>query len=296
MVHYNKVWLIRNPVAGWNSNRAVDEMLKHLNENGISPIIKNTNHAGHAEQLAKEACQENVDLLIVAGGDGTVNEAVNGLAAVKQENCLIPCLAIFPSGTVNLVAKELDIPSDPKSYAELILKAHQKAIWPASINERFFIATVGVGFDAYIVGKINLAAKKLFSKLAYMFQTFHLLTTKWTKLYQIRIDGTWYSAASVIVTNSYYYANHYSITPIARLTEPQFYVCLFERSSNWDIFTYLVSLVLNRLHRHKHVKIIPGTEVHIKSIQQEVQIDGDISSLSGLTIKAGNVPINVLCN
>ncbi|MCE5284326.1 MAG: diacylglycerol kinase family lipid kinase [Pelosinus sp.] len=296
MIKTNNVWLIRNPVAGWNSNRLVDEMLKLLNEKGLNPVIQNTNAAGHAEELAAEACREKVDLLIVAGGDGTLNEVVNGLATCQKEGCPLPLLAIFPSGTVNLVAKELDIPSNPENYVDLLFKGNIKTIWPASINERYFIATVGIGFDAYIVGKINLEAKKIFSKLAYMFQTFHLLTTKWTQRYQVQIDGDPHSAVSVIVTNSYYYANHYSITPIARLTEPLFYVCLFEKSSNWDIFTYLISLVLGQLHRHKHVKIIPGKEVRIKAVQQQVQIDGDISALSCLTIKAGDVPIEVISN
>lgn len=296
MIKTNKIWLIRNPIAGWNSNRLVDEMLKLLTEKGITPFIQNTNAAGHAEELALKACLEQVDLLIVAGGDGTVNEVVNGLAAYQKKASPLPTLAIFPSGTVNLVAKELDIASNPASFVELLLKGNTKTIWPASINDRYFIATVGIGFDAYIVGKINLEAKKTFSKLAYMFQTFHLLTTKWTQRYQVRIDGIHHLAVSVIVTNSYYYANHYSISPIARLTEPQFYVCLFERSSNWDIFTYLISLVLGQLHRHKHVKIIPGKEVHIKSVQQQVQIDGDISAFSCLTIKAGDIPIEVISN
>jgi YegS/Rv2252/BmrU family lipid kinase len=294
LIKTNKIWLIRNPVAGWNSNRLVDEMLKLLNQKGVYPVIQNTNAAGHAEELAQEACRQQVDLLIVAGGDGTLNEVVNGLAVCQKENCRLPLLAIFPSGTVNLVAKELDIPSNPENYVDLLLKGSTKTIWPASINDRYFIATVGIGFDAYIVGKINLEAKKIFSKLAYMFQTFHLLTTKWTQRYQVQIDGTQQSAVSVIVTNSYYYANHYSITPIARLTEPLFYVCLFERSSNWDIFTYLILLVLGQLHRHKHVKIIPGKEVRIKAVQQQVQIDGDVSAFSCLTIKAGDIPIEVI--
>lgn len=296
MIKTDKVWLIRNPVAGWNSNRLVEEMLKLLNEKGIQPIIQNTKAAGHAEELAKEACRENVDILIVAGGDGTLNETVNGLAICQKENCRLPLLAIFPSGTVNLVAKELDISSSAENYVEMLLKGHTKTIWPASINDRYFIATVGIGFDAYIVGKINLEAKKVFSKLAYMFQTFHLLTTKWTQRYQVQIDGQDHSAVSVIVTNSYYYANHYSITPIARLTEPLFYVCLFEKSTNWDIFTYLISLVLGQLHRHKHVKIIPGKEVRIKAVQQQIQIDGDVSVSSCLTIKAGDIPIEVISN
>lgn len=288
-----KTWVIRNPVAGKNSRQRVEKMLDILTKK-IQPVIRDTCYSGHAKQLALEACEANVDLLIVAGGDGTINEIINSLITYKQEYQSCPVLAIFPSGTVNLVANELQISRDPAVFVDIILANKQQDIWPAKINAHYFIANIGVGFDGYIVSKVTQHFKKKFSKLAYVYQSLMLISKNWRQYYEVNVDGTAYNACAAIVVNSRYYAGPYSITPLVRLTKPQLYICLFESGIRWDIFSYFWWLVKGDLHRHPHVKILSGNEIYITGTAQYIQIDGDTAGSLPLRICPGDTPLKVL--
>lgn len=288
-----KIWVIRNPVAGKNSRRLVAKMLDMLTKK-VQLIIRDTCYAGHAQQLTSEACREGADLLIAAGGDGTINEIVNSLILYKQEHHTCPVLAIFPSGTVNLVANELEISRNPQTFVDLILANKRCDIWPAKVNDQYFIANVGVGFDGYIVSKVTQHFKKKFSKLAYVYQSLRLIRKDWRQYYEVTVDEACYTACAAIVVNSRYYAGPYSITPQVRLTKPQLYVCLFESGIRWDIFSYFWWLLRDDLHKHPHVKILSSNNIHITGTAQYVQIDGDPTGSLPLTITPGDTPLTVL--
>lgn len=295
MAVFNNIYIICNPTAGWTSSRRVSKMLDLLLSMGLRREVLYTRYPGHAFQLAIDACQGRADLLIVAGGDGTLNEVVNGLLAFRREpGGAIPTIAVFPAGTANLVAAEMNMPYSPDEFIDTILANEWKTIWPVKMNQRYFLSVAGVGFDAYIVGKVPSSIKRKFSKLVYLYHTVGLLINNWQRQYEVEIDGITHAAVSVIVMNGRYYANCYDITPAARLTDPRLHVCIFKRSSRWLIFTYLIWLCFNSLSRHKHVEIHSGKRVCIKGPSEAVQVDGDLTELLPIQISAGDIPINVI--
>ncbi|MBM3524113.1 MAG: hypothetical protein FJX57_14260 [Alphaproteobacteria bacterium] len=97
-----QVEIIANPVAGGQATRMAERVMAALRARGAAVRLRPTRHAGHARTIAAEAAAQGVDRLLVAGGDGTINEAINGLAGARTP------LAIVPGGTANVLAHELD--------------------------------------------------------------------------------------------------------------------------------------------------------------------------------------------
>src|SRR5271156_784308 len=121
--------LIHNPNAGNGGNgrrKQLDEARKILAAGGIEADLAETTGPGDATEIANRASQEGRQLVIACGGDGTLNEVVNGLAA-QQNGHRIP-LALLPGGTANVLAKELDLPWDIPSAAEKLVHGELKDI------------------------------------------------------------------------------------------------------------------------------------------------------------------------
>lgn len=296
MINFKNIWVIRNPVAGWKSLKQVDEMLDILSNKKRRLMVCNTLFSGHAGQLALKACEEQADLLVAAGGDGTLSEVINGLIAFqRQYEGAVPLLAIFPSGTVNLVAKELGVSGDPVAFVKLLVNGKERIIWPAKVNGRYFLTSVGIGFDAYIVNGVTACNKRKYSRLAYIFQACRLLAEKWQQSYEVSVDGERDCAAAVIAMNSRYYGGRFAPVGLAALTDPEIYLCIFKRSRRWDLFTYILYLLGSRLHKHKQVKIVSGGRIVVCGHEgQRVQVDGDIAAVLPVEISRGDIPVRII--
>lgn len=292
----NHIWVIRNPIAGWYSNYRVEKMLSILRKKNIKIDLHDTCYAGHAEKLACEACNSKADLILVCGGDGTLNEVVNGIMTFyNQVSNNIPMIAIFPSGTVNLVASELNIPKNPRHFTETLFQYNYDTIWPAKINNRYFLSVAGIGFDSEIVSKITRKLKKRYSKLSYIYETCSLLSHDWQKQYEISIDNISHLASSVLILNGKYYAGKYTMFK-SRLTTPDLYVCLFKSGRKSDILAYILYLVLDKLEKHDKVSFVPVKEV-VKLVDANgsyVQVDGDSVQGSQLIISCGKIPLRII--
>ncbi len=103
-----------------------------------------TSRSGETEALAREAARHGMQRVFVAGGDGTVNEAANGLVGTRT------ALGILPIGTGNCLARELELPADPERAAELLRDGVIREVRPGRINGRCFVAVAGIGVDAAV--------------------------------------------------------------------------------------------------------------------------------------------------
>ncbi|HTH04701.1 MAG TPA: diacylglycerol kinase family protein, partial [Ilumatobacteraceae bacterium] len=118
--------------------------------------LAETNRRGHATRLAQGAAAEGVDVVAVLGGDGTQNEAANGLAGTQT------ALATLPGGSTNVFARTIGLPNDPIEATGVLLDALAKRsirrIGLGSVNDRYFLFHTGVGFDAAVVGRVERQA------------------------------------------------------------------------------------------------------------------------------------------
>ncbi len=195
------------PQPKTTTSEIIKEVKKRCDKERIKLDIELTKYPKHAMKLAKDA-KNDYDLVIVAGGDGTVNEVINGIANSKT------ALAIIPFGSTNVLALELGIPFNVKKASELITngKKIKMDLGYAKTNQesRYFSMMLSVGFDASLIKQINSKFKKRWGKWAYpLAGVKHLFKYKWQN---IHVKHKTHSIGYfVIISNSKYYAGEYQI-------------------------------------------------------------------------------------
>ena len=151
--------LVMNPKATSTSERT-REVLAHALAGELDTEIGETAYRGHAVELARAAAEDGVDLIVALGGDGTVNEVVNGILTARlPDGAPHPDLGVVPGGSTNVFARALGLPNDPVEATGILLDAiHQNRRRPVSMglaDDRYFTFTAGYGFDAAVVGIVE---------------------------------------------------------------------------------------------------------------------------------------------
>jgi diacylglycerol kinase (ATP) len=280
VIAVSRVTVIFNPTSGRRRRRRLAAVLAALTHAGCAVTLRETTKRGDAEAFAREATRATCDRLVAAGGDGTINEVINGLSDSD-----LP-LAIVPLGTANVLAAEIGLSTRTADIVRTILHGTPRPVFLGRANARKFAMMAGVGFDALAVTRVDLAIKRRTGKLAYVLAGLIQLAHQRPTLYDVEIDGKSYRAASAIVAKGHFYAGRYICAPAARLDRPQFEICLFMRPGRWNVLRYAIALALNRLDRLSDVIVMPGNRVHITGPAGDpVQSDGDIIALLPVEIE-----------
>lgn len=269
-----RVMLVFNPAAGGRRRERLAATLAQLRAAGCEVTLRETATRGDAERLAAEATSSAIDLLAVAGGDGTIGEVVNGMMTADAGG--VP-IALIPLGTANVLAAEIGLPATAAAAARAIVGGSWHPVHVGRANGRCFTVMAGVGFDARVVAGVDLGLKRRFGKLAYIVSAAHQLWRGDFPRYRVTVDGQTCEAAAVIVAKGHYYGGRFVCAPEARIDAQEFHVCLFERGGRWPTVRYGIALGLGRLPRVSGYRIVRGREVTIDGPPDDpVQGDGDI--------------------
>jgi YegS/Rv2252/BmrU family lipid kinase len=268
--------LISNPVAKNMSEKKTDLACRFLESKGYEVERLITKQRGDAEIFAKDAQQKSPSLVIAAGGDGTINEVMNGLIGSD-----IP-VAILPLGTTNVLANELNIPRNVEEAMAIAVSRKPKVIalgklvltGHPSLVSRFFCLMAGIGYDGETVFRVNESLKKISGKGAYIYSGLTTLLKFNPFMLTFRINEKTYSGYSAIIGNVAKYAGNFKVTPDARLTDPVLYVCLFKGKSRLDFFRYVLGITTKTHLRYKDVEYLKAENIEIIG-NSHVQIDGD---------------------
>jgi len=279
-VSERRLLIIFNPTAGARRRRRFEAVLAELRRLGCEVTVRPTGGRGDAEQLAASADPNRYDVLVVAGGDGTINEAVNGLSGAR-----LP-LAIVPLGTANVLAAEIGMATDVRAVARTIALGRPRPISVGVANGRRFLLMAGTGFDAHVVLHVNLALKRRVGKVAYALQILRQLGRFTFPEYAVTIDGKACKAASVLVANAHYYGGRFICAPAADLRTPTLEVCLFGNRGRLSVIGYALAMLAGRLPKLKSYRIVSAEKIHIDGGTNEpVQGDGDIIGHLDATIE-----------
>jgi len=268
---HRRVLVIHNPTAGWRRRRRFERILSALIAEGVDVDVRPTTKRGDAEAFARDADPATLDAIAVAGGDGTINEVVNGLGDKK-----LP-LAVIPLGTANVLAHEIGLGGSPREIARTIAEGRPQPISVGIVNGRRFVMMAGFGFDAHVVADVQPTIKKLFGKVAYVLSTLKALVSFDFPKYRVVVDGEAFDVASAVIANGHFYGGTFVCAPDARLQDPTLHVVLFMKPGVMRTLRYAVWLALGRLDKLPDVRIVPATDIVVERVDAEpVQGDGDI--------------------
>lgn len=270
-----RLLIIHNPIAGQRRRRRYAGFLAALRRQGVEIEDQPTARRGDAERLAASLEPAPGMIVAAAGGDGTINEVINGLLVNPAARDLP--LAILPLGTANVLAAEIGLRCDAESVAHYICNGQAQPITLGRVNGRYFVMMAGVGFDAQVVADVDLQLKRRLGKLAYVLKSLRLLGRYPFPRYDLLCDGRRIPAASAVIANGRFYGGHLLMAPGASLQRPDLQVVVFTRSGRLQVLRYAAALLLGLLPRLNDVEILSAGDIHIDGPKGEpLQADGDL--------------------
>ncbi len=290
-----RLLVIYNPTAGRRARRTLKQWLAALDALGATISLRETEAPGHAEAIARAADPRHVDAVAVAGGDGTINEAANGLTGSA-----LP-LAVLPLGTANVLAAEIGLPRGIGELARIAALAPARMVWPgeavpdgATTGSRFLIMA-GIGFDAEVVEGVDLALKRRTGKLAYVASILGRLCRYRPRSYRAALDGVAVEGASLVAARSHFYGGRFVLAPAARLDEPAFQVVLFGKSGRGAALGYMMAMAAGTLPRCPSVRVIAAKNVRLdEPAGAPVQLDGDIRLRLPASLRIAAIPLGLI--
>ncbi len=227
--------VIFNPAA---KGEKAQRFRRHLDEFGSHCALKGTEAAGDARRLAAQAVEQGFERIVAAGGDGTVNEVLNGLGDAP-DGFERACLGVLPLGTVNVFARELALPTRLELAWQTVLQGREMRIDLPSVcfgdvpktQRRYFAQLGGAGLDARAVELVHWPLKKRIGSLAYVLAGLKALRSPPAKI-SVKSDGVSSTGELVLVGNGRFYGGRFRIFPDADLRDGLLDICVFPRA-NW---------------------------------------------------------------
>ena len=274
--------LIVNPTAGQGRPQEALDGLRAA----LAPLLRDvrvTEKPGDAERFARNAAEEGrYDAVLVAGGDGTVNEVVNGLLAGRAPGGTALPLGLIPLGTQNVLAHELGLPpGGPLAAGEMIRAGRTRAIDVGVAGGRYFALMAGFGFDAQVIREVLRPVKELIGPAAYVFASLGALTKCRSTAIRLTLDGEEIRSEAylIVVANAASYAyRQIKLAPFAALDDGWLDVCVFERARTDRVgFAGQMMAVLARRHlRDPRVRYYRAKRIGLASDPPiQGQLDGE---------------------
>ena len=202
--------------------------------------LRATSRIGEAELLARKAAREGFKRIVAAGGDGTINEVVNGLAGTTA------ALGLLPIGTVNVFATELGLPAgDLNQCWQIICDGRTRMIDLPSANGKHFVQLAGIGLDAQAVKETSVAFKRSFGPLSYLVSAAQIASRPPPHLVIESKGGTTIEGSFVLIGNGRLYGGPFPFFKRAQIDDGLLDVVVFKRIGYLDIIRYLQDVIFS---------------------------------------------------
>ncbi len=283
--------IIYNPVARKlsRSQHLLQRTIDALKHQGIEASLVGTTGPGSAGAQAKKQIEAGCDLILAAGGDGTINEVAAGMLHTG-----VP-LAIIPGGTANVLARETRIPIDMLASIRDLSKMVPTRVAIGMLRmggfeQRSFLCMAGAGLDAEIVTHVNLDLKAALGKLAYYIGGFSQVLRPLTE-FEVTVDGKSYQASFALISRVRNYGGDLEIARGASLLRNEFQVVLFRGTHSLRYLPYLAAVGLRFAERMSGCTFVYGRSVTCKAPKDQgifAQVDGEL--VGKLPISAEIIP------
>lgn len=269
--------VIFNPTARGDKARHLRRQLDDLKRQAR---LEPTQHAGHARDLAANLVREGCETVVAAGGDGTVNEVLNGLVDAGADRAR---LAVLPLGTVNVFAKELGVPTDFASAWDVVRRGAERTIdlplaefGPAGARQtRAFVQMAGAGLDSRAIGLVSWELKKKLGPLAYVWACVLAMQGPRPRV-TVTVGGQTQTGDLVAVGNGRFLGGRYPVFPHARLDDGQLDVALVPRMTWFAVARIFPALLRDDFSRCRDVVHLRGNRLSLASPDPlPIHLEGD---------------------
>jgi len=283
----NKTIVILNPAARGDKALRFAERIRRL---ASEAVLRLTSEPGDACRLAREAVAEGYETIVAAGGDGTINGVVNGVAGSTAR------MGILPLGTVNVLAKEVGIPQGNLAAAwEIIVKGETLALDLPLANDQYFIQLAGVGLDAEVVRRTSHESKKNFGPLSYILTLVQLAAARPPKVV-LETEG-WPSREGcfALIGNGRLYGGPFPIFKRASLYDGLLDVVLFKNQSHWDVIRYFQAIAFGTHSELPDVEYFQTSTLRVSGNGDvPVELDGELAGSLPCEFRISPSKLNVL--
>jgi YegS/Rv2252/BmrU family lipid kinase len=310
-----RICVIFNPAARGNKAR---HFRRHLDEIGGQSALKATAAPGDARRLATNAIADGFNLIVAAGGDGTVNEVLNGIGDAP-DGFERARLGVLPLGTVNVFARELKIPPRLESAWEILRRGREMKIDLGCAEfsaggvrkKQFFAQLAGAGLDARAIELVDYSVKKKIGPLAYVIAGLKALRERKPKIIVARAfrpsfpdsEGTCgqdarvtISGELVLIGNGKFYGGSFGIFPAADLRDGILHVCVFPRVDFPTLFRCIPDFLARRKLPEKIVKRFQAEKFELTCDSTAAfELDGEWAGNLPATFSVEREKLRVVC-
>lgn len=291
-----KALVIVNPSSGKEkATEFKDQIVEVLNKQYEEVEVRETEGAGDAKRFADSATKEGVELIVAVGGDGTVNETVNGIASHEKR----PKLAIIPMGTVNDLARVLQIPLDPEEAIKVLSTEHLRAIDLGKASDRYFTNSFSLGKISESVHEVSAEEKSKLGTLAYLWAGAKKLLENEKIHVKVITDEREFEGeiSAVFMSLTGQLGGMGKVLSEAELSDGKIHILLIHELDLLETTKMLPELLSNTITESENVTYITTDKVTLEGLNGQTyvsDVDGEKGPALPLTIEILKAHLDVL--
>lgn len=288
-----KIRFIINPISGKKHKDHLPQQIEeHLDHSRFDYEIFISNYAGHASILAQDAINQHVDILAVAGGDGSINEVGTTLIGTDM------ALAVIPCGSGNGLSRCMNLPLDPIKALQVINKNYRRKIDTVTVNDKSFISISGTGYDAKVAEDYSKDLRRGFD--TYFRYIIRNYITMEEQPYTIVMPDETLDVKAFFISfaNSNQMGYDFPISPHASLWDGKVDLCIVQKPNPFELPIMGGYMLDGMMDKAPKVKIIQTSEATIIRPKADViNLDGEsVMMEKDLHLKVNPLSLNIICN
>lgn len=281
--------IVHNPNAGTGRRGLLQQVVEALEDAGCTVTLTEAVCGETGANAARAGAKSgSYDVIVAAGGDGTIRSVAAGLRGTE-----VPA-GIIPLGTGNVMAHEVGLPREAGAIAAYLRTGVALPVCGGTANGTSFFLMAGIGLDAAAVTGLDLRLKRRMGKLAYVWPVVRAIFAP-TPTIAARLDGVPYSARWAVLCKSGRYAGGFRLSPASHIAEPGLTAMLNTARTRAGLIVDILMIGAGLVDRAPHIRFIRFRRAQISADGTvPVQIDGEGFGALPLFVEEDNLPAHIL--
>jgi diacylglycerol kinase family enzyme len=281
--------IVHNPNAGSGRRRLMHSVLHALEHAGAEVAVQDASCENTGRDIASEAARTGqYDVVVAAGGDGTIRGVAAGLRGAETP------VGILPLGTGNVMASEIGLARKPHAIARYLMDGVAVPVLGAVADDTPFFLMAGAGLDAEAVSGLNMRVKRRIGKLAYVWPVVRAIFRRPPRIRAV-LDGTPHEARWVVLSKARSYAGGFRLSPDSHLFAPGLTAVLCTARDPFSLILNILMIGAGQAKRAPHLRFVRFRRAHLSADRPvAVQTDGERFGELPLSVSEDHAPVHIL--